>query len=219
MTTTEELPEPAQPPAYTIEPVGDFVEVPTDRYMTTSDLLDAISDVWPEGIDLDPFHDPSSIVDAVHTLDVRRGEDAYRAPWSEVLRTKIGERPSVQPWTVFANGPYSSDNPAKTAAACARALRDGCRVMSLCPAAPGSEYWRRFVWPWATAIAWLGRWSFVAGTDIPDKSGRVIARKGDRVHGNRTEIAMLHLGPVREARAFCEIFRSKIGVRAELVNP
>ncbi len=67
-------------------------------------------------------------------------------------------------------------------------------LLNLCPAAPGSTYWRRHIWARVNAIAWLGRLAFVAGRDMHDKHGRLIAKAGELLTGNRTEIAMVYTG-------------------------
>ena len=167
-------------------------EVATDRWQTPPDVVELLDALWPDGIDLDPFGDPSPhcVVKARASFDIRRGEDAYALTWADALAPSCNG-------SIFANGPYSADNPARTMRAIALHLRTAGRyteVANLCPAAPGSNYWRRFAWPWANAIAWMGRTAFVAGVDIV-KNGRTVARAGDRVHGNRTELALVYNGP------------------------
>lgn len=161
-------------------------EVATDRWQTPPEIVELLDVLVPEGIGLDPFHDPSPhcLIRARHTFDIRNGEDAYTTTW-----------PIVE--SVHVNGPYSADHPARTLRAIAvftRTLGDSAEVFNLCPAAPGSVYWKRWAWPYASAIAWMGRTSFVAGVDIV-KDDRVVARAGDLVHGNRTEIAWIYNGP------------------------
>lgn len=131
--------------------------------------------------DLDPFHDPASIVGARVAMDMRDGWDAYRDDWPEFK-------------TCFVNSPYSADNPKRTARRVAQYAAPDREILNLCPAAPGSIYWRHHIWARANAIAWLGRLSFVAGRDMFDKKGKKIASAGDLLDGNRTEIAMVYTG-------------------------
>lgn len=149
----------------------------TDRYLTPQWVLDCIAAIWPLGIDLDPFHDPRSHVVARHRIDIRQGGNAYADPW-----------PGVR---TFANGPYSGQYPQHTAKRCGWKRAQGDEVISLCPAAPGSAYWSRWVWPWATSIVWLGRLPFEAATDIYAKDGRLICKAGQTLKQNRTEIALV----------------------------
>jgi hypothetical protein len=183
---------------------AEFVENPTDCWLTTPDLIELHDrQLWPQGIGSDPFHDPAALFKPRHVIDRRKGGDAYRDPWwtDDVAKTTL------------ANGPYSGDLPSRTTERIARVLFDEpeAEVTNLCPAAPGSEYWKAYVWPNAAAIAWLGRWAFIAGRDLPDKKkpGRMVAHAGERVAGNRTEIALVYsLGAgVRRQRARAERFR------------
>lgn len=161
-----------------------FVEKASDCYCTPPQQLGLVGLLWLEGIALDPFHDPSSLVEAWRTLDIRRGQDAWSHDWAD----------EAEGGSIFANGPYSGDGPAKTARKCAEAHQRGCEVLNLTPAAIGAKYWRQLVAPWATRVAHLGRLPFVAGRDMFDGEGKLLARKGSIVHGNRTEIALVYSG-------------------------
>lgn len=170
--------------------MSKFDEIATDCWLTPDPQLELISRLWPGGIDLDPFHDPESNVEARIRFDIRRGENAYTKRWGE---------PGTR---VFANGPYSGSNPQQTLERAARYGANGRHILNLCPAAPGSNYWIAHGGPWFDAVAWLGRLPFRAGRDLYDAQGKLTAKKGETVNGNRTEIAMLYTGPhVRAFRA------------------
>lgn len=156
-------------------------EVATDCWITPPDQVERVHQLFRGPPDLDPFHDPASTVGATLALDCREGWDAYRDDWPEFE-------------TAFINGPYSGDHPRRTARRVHRYARPGRVLLNLCPAAPGSDYWRAHVWPRVNAIAWLGRLAFVAGRDMRDRHGKISFRAGQVVHGNRTEIAMLYTG-------------------------
>lgn len=172
--------------------MSKFEEIATDCWLTPPPQLELVSRLWPGGIDLDPFHDPQSTVEARERIDVREGGDAYRSRWG-----KPGDR-------VFVNGPYSGSNPARTLERCARYGAAGRHILNLCPAAPGSNYWIAHGWPWFDAAAWLGRLPFVAGRDLFDAEGKLTAKQGETVNGNRTEIGLLYTGP--DVRAFRSIW-------------
>lgn len=196
--------------------MSEFVEVPTDCWLTTPDLIDLHNALWPGGIGIDPFHDPKSMIGAHTTLDIRRGQDAYALDWWEIADLAALGVVGASRRRALVNGPYSGDHPARTAERIATMLDSGAgaEVTNLCPAAPGSAYWSRWVWPRYAAIAWLGRWAFVAGRDLHnEKTGRIVAREGERVSGNRTEIALVYSHSLeeregaRQVEAFRELFR------------
>ncbi|MEM6988887.1 MAG: DNA N-6-adenine-methyltransferase [Myxococcota bacterium] len=153
----------------------------SDRYCTPDWWLALLYEFWPGGVDCDAFADSESSVVARHYIDARKGGNAYVDDWP-------GRR-------VFAQGPYSGRFPALTAARCALMHDRGKEIVSLCPAAVGSNYWRSHVWPTATAIAWMGRMAFPAGVDVHAKDGRLVCAAGKAQGGNRTEIAAVYQGP------------------------
>lgn len=153
---------------------------PSDRYLSPRRIMHLVGVVWLRGIDCDPFYEPGSHVQARHNIDSRNGGNAYVDPWPGL--------------TAFANGPYSRRYPGATAKRCAEMRLAGMEVMNLCPAAPGSDYWRDFVWPHVTAVAWLGRLAFEAAVDMYDSDGRLVCKKGKASNGNRTEIALNYAG-------------------------
>lgn len=157
-----------------------FAEVTTDCWCTPeSPVLERVRLHGP--IMLDPFHDPSSTVGAVRTIDVRSGGDGFADGWGEL---SMGQ--------VFSNSPYSGDHPALCAAKIARefSTNPDAQIWNLCPFAAGSEYWRTYVWPWVSLVICLGRLPFVAGRDMLDDKGRVVVPKGQLAKGNRHEIAL-----------------------------
>lgn len=179
-------------------------EVASDTYGTPESVLEPVRRFWSDVIDLDPFHDPNSIVGARRTIDVRKGGDGYTDSWMRAP-------------TVWVNGPYSGDHPKRTAAVCARRACPPREILNLCPAAPGSTYWREWVWPYANAIAWLGRLSFRAGRRM-ELAGRVV-EPGALVHGNRTEIALVYHGVRPYQLAACFNRWQVTPLRVEVVRP
>jgi len=176
--------------------VATFEEKASDCYCTPDWVLDVVhgpAGLW-DRIHLDPFWDPECNIDADECWDARIEDDAYSYAWPVSVGSGYGDDPAQ----IFANGPYSGKHPQMTAAKCADAYLRGAHVQNLCPAAPGSQYWGEHVWPLRPAVAWLGRVSFRAGRDIVNKAGEKIAAKGDVLHGNRTEIALVYLGPERQ---------------------
>lgn len=171
----------------------------SDCYITPRWVVELVECCEPEGIDLDPFHHPRTHVRARHRIDARGGGNAYVDPWPGLV--------------VFANGPYSKRYPQSTARRCAWARARGQRVWNLGPAAPGSDYWARYVWPWASAIVWLGRLGFEAGEDVYNKKGELVCRQGHTSNQNRTEIAMAYAGDDPD------LVRSVFGRFAEVTIP
>jgi hypothetical protein len=168
----------------------------SDRYLTPPHIRELVEDVWGDAPDFDPFYDPAGPAWAYAGLDAREGADAYRDPWA-----------AEPDDTVFANGPYSGRHPALTAKRIAHEITSGAarRVLSLCPAAIGSAYWSRYVWPHAYSVACLGRLPFVAAVDQRDKQGRLVCAAGEAANGNRTEIALVCYSE-RDDRAFAQVF-------------
>jgi len=170
----------------------EFAERPSDCYGTPRRVLDLVESYWPSGIDLDPFWDPQCLVEARECWDVRQGQDAYRLAREGRLWGRV-----------WANGPYHGDGPKRTAKILAQYADSGGEALNLTPCGPGLHYWRRSVWPFASAIAWLGRLSFRAGRDrfkvdrlgehVLDKHGEPILthRAGEIVKGADREVALV----------------------------
>lgn len=169
-------------------------ETASDCWTSPPDQVALVHKFFGGPPDFDPFHDPASIVGAKITGDVRKGWDAYRDDWLKLRTPDMDPGLSLPPRTVYVNGPYSADNPKRTARRIAQYAADDREILNLCPAAPGSLYWRRHIWARTNAIAWLGRLAFVAGRDMFDKKGKLIAKAGELLTGNRTEIAMVYTG-------------------------
>lgn len=157
-----------------------------DEWLSPPSAARLVSVLWG-GADVDPFGHPDQNV-AARTVMGRHLDPDYDAYEFE-LRTVRGR-------TWWLQGPYSGKNPARTAAMHAELARLGRSVLNLTPAAAGSSYWKKHLWPNIDAVAWLGRLSFVAGCDVMNDDGTVRYEKGDLVKGNRTEIALLYTGPV-----------------------
>jgi len=162
----------------------------TDTWLTPQGQLDLVRKLW-KVIKLDPFHNKKSYVKALKHYDITKGQDAYELPWYD---------------KTFANGGYSGKNPQRTAAKCAAEARLKHRVLNLAPAAPGSKYWKQYVWEDAAAIAWMGRLAFVAPQNVYDAEGTLVAKKGDEVPGNRTEIALISYD--KDAKRFKSLYES-----------
>jgi hypothetical protein len=170
---------------------------PRDCYLTPPWLVDLGQEVLGP-IDEDPFHHPRSLWRARNVIDERKGGDAYRDLWR-------GKAAGV-------NGPYSGDYPARTAARCLEMYRlTGIESINICPAAVGSIYWRKHVWPFAAGIAWLGRVGFIPGEDIYDDEGQLIEAAGSEPKNqNRFEIAAIHIG--RKGAYFNKVFSKRFAV-------
>ena len=162
----------------------------TDRWCTPQNIFDLTDNYWLEGIGLHPFWDPSALVKCATHFDIRKGQDAYVLPW--------------RPFRIWAQPPYSGSNPARTAEKTARVRASEREIMMMVPANAGATYWKRYVWPHASCIAWLGRVQFIAGCDMHDKKGQLTHKKGDVGKQNRTEIALV--GYLDRPRAFKETF-------------
>lgn len=184
---------------------------PSDQWTTPPDQVALVHGFFGDVPDFDPFHDLESILRPRVAMNVRHGWDAYRDDWNDIripVRSEMGPTvsyldsdiaslsgPEPRSWrTSLVNGPYSADNPKRTARRVAQYASKDREILNLCPAAPGSRYWRRHIWARANAIAWLGRLAFVAGRDMFDKKGNLIAKAGELLTGNRTEIAMVYTG-------------------------
>ncbi len=161
-----------------------FVEKASDCYITPKEEAARLHRMLGGPVGLDVFHDPQSLLEAAVALDVRKGWDAYGGtPW-EILCPPDNQ-------SIHANGPYSKGNPKRTAEIIHAMVVDrGWKgeVFNLTPCAPGSKYWRDYIWPVADAVVWLGRMSFVAGRDLPN------AKQGEVCNGNRAEVALIYTG-------------------------
>lgn len=158
----------------------------SDCWVTPPKIANLVYTFWPGGIDFDPFMDPAQVIKTADGFNIRNGQDAYQRPWR-------GRR-------IWVQGPYSKKNPHRTAEKVAiEADQSDAEFMNLCPASPGSDYWGQWVWPYADAVAWLGRVPFMAGREMRDKkTGEIVCKKGQIRNGNRTEIALVYRGPLAE---------------------
>jgi len=145
--------------------VGEDVSLAsTDRYSTPEWLCELIRLALGGTIDCDPFADPTSPVQAHHYIDARRGGNGYRDQWP-------GYRALV-------NAGYGGKLPQLTAARCREQWLRGFELVNVCPAAVGSKYWERDVWPCASAVAFLGRVAFPAGVDVYNRKGEFVCAAG-----------------------------------------
>lgn len=103
----------------------------SDRYFTPQWALDAVTEQFDGVIDLDPCHDPdpSCVVKATTTFDIRKGEDGLVLPWTG---TKV-----------FLNPPYSSVLPWVIRAAQHAAA--GGEVLMLVNASTDTQAWQSYV--------------------------------------------------------------------------
>ena len=108
----------------------------SDRYFTSEEILSLVAQQWPEGIDCDPCWDSESIVQAGTRYDIREGQDGLILPWHG---------------KVFLNPPYSA--PEVWLQRAVQHAHGGGEVLALVPAAVGSAYWRRLVWPYSRVCA------------------------------------------------------------------
>ena len=116
-----------------------------NRYCTPRLILDPVYAMWGR-IDLDPCWDPTSIVRALRTFDIRRGQDALKLRWRG---------------RVFLNPPYSGPAPFLRRAAI-HYRRGLAETLAIVNVMAGSRYWHQWVWPHATAICFLdGRVAFL----------------------------------------------------------
>lgn len=162
----------------------------TDCWLTQGQIGEVVErEIWPEGIGLDPFGHPAQRIRARVVLDLRDGWDAYRAPTPRENAARWLEHAPTGARTVWVNGPYSGRFPLETAKICASVVFFGVpEILNLCLCAPGSAYWRRYVWPWASAVAWAGRLPFVAGERVANYS------PGELAKGNRSSMALVYYG-------------------------
>ena len=117
-----------------VEPTSD------DRY-TPPEILEAVAEYWPEGIDLDPFWSPSSVVSARRMIPIDPDDPdggGFDAEWAG---------------RIWVNGPWSRmlDVMRKVSR-----VDDG-EVLVLCKLDTSTTWWRKYVWACADQICFLGR--------------------------------------------------------------
>lgn len=102
-------------------------------------------------MDLDPCSNPSSIVPARRTYDLRRGEDGLALPWT---------KPDV-PQTVYVNPPFDE---LRAWAAKAKAEAElGAEILFLLPARTDTRAWHEHVSTASVVLFWRGRLTFLGG--------------------------------------------------------
>ncbi len=169
--------------ALKLAPHPDVSLKASDRYSTPPWLVELVTQLLAPGgsIDCDPFSDPTSTVQASQHIDARQGGNGYVDLW--------------QGRTALVNAGYSGKLPQRTAARVREQFLRGHQMVNVCPAAVGSAYWERDVWPVASAVAFLGRVAFPAGVDVFTDAGELVCGAGIAQGGNRTEIAGVYSGP------------------------
>jgi hypothetical protein len=156
-----------------------------DSFATPRGLLALVDTFWPLGITLDPFGARHSLVESDLVYYKDDGTDAYVESWDTHACNRV-----------WVNGPYSQPHPTDIAerVVAMTQLVNEMEVLDLRPCAPGSKCWKEHIWPHATAIAWIGRMSFVAPPGHP--------RAGEEIDGNRNDVALVYHGPHAQRFAF-----------------
>lgn len=155
-----------------------------DAFATPRKMVELVDLFWPLGVTLDPFGARHALIEADRVFYLDEGEDAYSESWDTHAFNRV-----------WVNGPYSKRNPtdiAERVVGMAQVVAE-MEVLDLRPCSPGSLLWKRFIWPFATAIAWVGRMSFVAPPNYRDPNG--VLREGEEIDGNRNDVALVYHGP------------------------
>lgn len=195
-----------------------FVEKPSDCYITPRPFVVFLRVLLRSHCVIELFSDPRSHVAlwADNARDIRPcsysgspGWDAYsERTWDDCVVTRdmarAGEFFGLRfehgaPTAVFLNGPYSGRHPARTAELAHRLTRAGLDVVNLCPAALGSEYFARYVWPLDPVVAHMGRYGFEAGRTYDHHVA------GVREKCNRHDIAAVATGSLEFKTRFSRV--------------
>lgn len=149
-----------------------------DAWATSEDFLELVDLFWPQGITLDVFGARHAKVEADRIFLLDEGEDAYDESWDTASHNRV-----------WVQSPYSKPNPTASAERVVYFTQaiENMEVLDLRLCSPGSEAWKKFVWPFASAIVWCGRMAFIAPPGHP-KAGKV-------VEGNRHDLACVYHGP------------------------
>lgn len=128
-----------------------------DSWFTSRDLLAKLPRIV-----LDPCWEEGCAVDAVVTLDIRRGQNGLTRPWE----------PGPGHGIVFVNCPFSD-----TASWLAKCRQESRRlahvVVALVPAVPGDGPWHQHVWGEAQLVGFLpGRVEFFDAAGTCETKGR-----------------------------------------------
>lgn len=166
-----------------------MVPKPSDSYFTDQPILDAVADLWPEGIDLDPCHEDGCFVKAKKVYDIRKGQDGRVLPWE-------GPR-------VLVNPPFSEIS--SFAGRCASVGLAGGEAILVVPVSSDTRWFQTMVLPHAVVCLLAGRAKFwKAGASKPTPSMTSVC------------IAFFSSDPVKVAR-FIEVF-SRLGTVIEAIK-
>ena len=135
----------------------DDSEKDRDRYCTPPPIKTRLVDQLGGLADLDPCYDPTGLMLARLTYDIRRGQNGLNLRWHG---------------HVWVNMPYSKPGPWLERAA--RHYWAGLvdSVTCIVNVQPGSRYWHRWVWGTATAVCFLeGRVAFLYD-GVPEQGNR-----------------------------------------------
>lgn len=136
-----------------------------DTWNTPSHYITHLLRLWPDGIDLDPCSNPTSLVPA---------RECWTLPHADGLELSWRGRE-----TVFCNPPWSDPGPWYAKAATQRARE----CIMLTHVATGSKWWTRDVWPCAQAVCFHSpRLAFLDENGVPIK-------------GNPRDCASTYYGP------------------------
>ena len=126
----------------------------SDSYFTDAPILDAVAELWPEGIDLDPCFEPGCFVKARKRYDIRKDQDGRVLQWEG---------------RVFCNPPFS-DIASFAAKAAAHGI-DGGEALLVVPVSSDTRWFQAMVMPHGTVCLLSGRAKFwKAGASKPTPS-------------------------------------------------
>lgn len=123
----------------------DAVYSTDDRY-TPPEILERVDVLCPDGLDLDPFWSPLSLVKARHTIacdPTHPDHGGFAAAWSG---------------SVLVNGPWSRplDVMRKVVAS-----KWSAKMVVICKLDTSTQWWRQYVWPFAQQVCFAGRVRFL----------------------------------------------------------
>lgn len=120
----------------------------------------------------DEFYTPKWILDTLPRIDLDPCSPPHR-PVPAARHFVLPVDGLSEPWggTVFCNPPYSRGSLPDWMRKCCRSAVDGCEVIALVPARPGSEYWHAWIWPVASVGFLRGRVTFDDAHGRTDTAG------------------------------------------------
>lgn len=148
---------------------------------TPQEIVDLLLAGWPDGVDLDPCHNPDSIVGARFTYDEE--QDGLAQPWDI-------PRPGG---LVYVNPPYGKALPAW--ADKVQAERDHSRnIVVLVPARTDTRWWRTMVRGASCVVFLAGRLRFLGAPAAAPFPSALI------VHGSRFSTSAADMANAAAAR-------------------